>query len=399
MSFGADTPVEVAVSGPNYADNRRFAAKLKMELEKIPSLVDLQYVQPLDYPTIDVRLDREKANFSKVTADDGARALVAATSSSRFVLPNFWRDPKNGIGYLVQVEVPITEMKSATDVGLVPVQNKGAVVDAKRPQLLLRDVADLEEGTMPGEFDRYNMRRVVSIMANIEGEDLGRVAALIKQAIRAAGEPPRGVTVDIRGEIEPMELMFKGLSIGLALAIVAILLLLIAYFQSVRLALVVLATTPAVVAGVAAALLVTRTTLNIQSFMGAIMAIGVATANSILLVTFAERARTQRSAGAPQHAKGAALEAALDGARHRLRPILMTSCAMIAGMVPMALAMGEGGQQVAPLGRAVIGGLTAATLTTLLVLPAIFAVVQSHSPIRSVSLDPNDPESTHFDGA
>lgn len=354
--------------------------------------MDLQYVQPLDYPTINVRLDREKANFSGVTAEDGARALVAATFSSRFVLPNFWRDPSSGIGYLVQVEVPITDMKSAADVGLVPVQNKGnwRNRDPERPTLLLRDVANIEQGTMPGEYERYNMRRVVSIMANIEGEDLGRVARHVKNAIRAAGAPPRGVVVDIRGQIEPMELMFSGLSIGLGLAILAIFLLLTAYFQSARLALVVMATTPAVVAGVVAALLVTGTTLNIQSFMGAIMAIGVAMANSILLVTFAERARREGRT---------ALEAALDAARNRLRPILMTSGAMIAGMLPMALALGEGGQQVAPLGRAVLGGLSVATLTTLLVLPAIFAVVQRRSSTRSVSLDPTDPESTHFEGA
>jgi multidrug efflux pump subunit AcrB len=392
MSFGADTPIEVAVSGPNYRDNRRFAARVKLELEKIPSLVDVQYVQALDYPTIDVRVDREKSNFSRVTAEDAARALVAATSSSRFIVPNFWRDSKSGIGYMVQVQVPITEMKSATDVGLVPVQNKGSSQssDPNRIPLLLRDVADIQEGTMPGEYDRFNMTRVTSIMANIEGEDLGRVARQVKEAIQAAGDPPRGVVVDIRGQIEPMEQMFSGLSLGLGLAILTIFLLLTGYFQSVRLALVVMATSPAVMAGVVAALLVTGTTLNIQSFMGAIMAIGVATANSILLVTFAERARRE---GQP------ALEAALDGTRHRLRPILMTSCAMIAGMLPMALALGEGGQQVAPLGRAVIGGLLAATLTTLLVLPAIFAVVQRRSSILSVSLDPTDPKSSHFDGA
>ena len=159
MSFGADTPIEVAVSGPNYGDNRSFAAKIKTELEKIPALVDLQYVQALDYPTIDVRVDREKSNFSRVTAEDAARAMVAATSSSRFVLPNFWRDPKSGIGYMVQVQVPIPKMKSPTDVGLVPVQNKGNLQggDSNRAQVLLRDVADIKESTMPGQYDRYNM--------------------------------------------------------------------------------------------------------------------------------------------------------------------------------------------------------------------------------------------------
>jgi multidrug efflux pump subunit AcrB len=273
-------------------------------------------------------------------------------------------------------------MKSSKQIGLVPIRN------AFNGKVYLQDIATLKEGTMPGEYDRYNMRRLVSIMANIEGEDLGRVAAKIKQAIQDAGDAPKGVVVDVRGQIEPMQEMFQGLAAGLALAVLAIFLLLTAYFQSLRLALAVMSVAPAVIAGVGLALLVTGTTLNIQSFMGAIMAVGVATANAILLVTFAERARKRGDDP---------LRAALDGARHRLRPILMTSFAMIAGMLPMALALGEGGQQVAPLGRAVIGGLIAATLTTLLILPAIFAVIQSGASTASVSLDPDDPDSRFYD--
>ena len=174
------------------------------------------------------------------------------------------------------------------------------------------------------------------------------------------------------------------------MAVVVILLLLTAYFQSLRLAVIVMSTAPAVIAGVILALVITRTTLNIQSFMGSIMAIGVAVANAILLATFAERARSQGAS---------AIGAAVDGGRHRLRPILMTSCAMIAGMAPMALGIGEGGEQTAPLGRAVIGGLAVATLATLVVLPAVFAVVQGRSSTHSVSLDPDDPASRLFDQA
>jgi multidrug efflux pump subunit AcrB len=196
--------------------------------------------------------------------------------------------------------------------------------------------------------------------------------------------------MNVRGQVVPMNTMFFDLAIGLAVGAVVIFLLLTAYFQSPKLALVVMSTAPAVLTGVALALMVTGTTLNIQSFMGAIMAIGVATANAILLVTFAERARR---AGQP------AAEAAVDGAQHRLRPILMTSCAMIAGMVPMALAIGEGGEQTAPLGVAVIGGLIAATFTTLTILPSIFAIVQGRGSTRSVSLDPDDSESPHYDAS
>jgi multidrug efflux pump subunit AcrB len=382
MSFGSPTPIEIAVSGPNFADNLAHAEKVRKQLADIPALRDLQFAQALDYPTVEVKINRELTSRSGLTADNVARSLVAATSSSRFVVPNYWRDPKSGIGYQVQVEIPIERMNSSKEVGLVPIKHNS---DGK---LLLQDVAQIEEGRMPGQYDRYNMRRLVSMTANVHGEDLGSVASQITQALHGAGEPPRGVQVDVRGQVEPMDQMFTGLAVGLGMAVLVIFLLLTGYFQSLRLAFVVVTTAPAVVAGVALALVLTGTTLNIQSFMGAIMAIGVATANAILLITFAERSR---------RAGDSATVAAVDGAEQRLRPILMTSFAMIAGMVPMALALGEGGQQVAPLGRAVIGGLAAATLATLFLLPCVFAAVQGRAGTRSVSLDPDDPESPHFE--
>jgi multidrug efflux pump subunit AcrB len=381
MSFGAPTPVEVAVSGPKLEANKAYADKLKAELEKVPGVRDLQFVQALDYPAVEVTIDRERAGQSGVTAGDVARSLLTATWSSRFVVPNFWAASDTGIGYQVQVQVPPPRMNNTGEVGLVPVKANG------RAPLLLRDVAAVREGTRPGEYDRYNMRRLVSLTANVASTDLGRVSRGVDAALKAAGPPPTGVQVDVRGQIEPMKLMFTGLATGLVLTVASILLLLTAYFQSLRLTLVALATVPAVIGGVAATLLVTRTTLNIQSFMGAIMAIGVAVANAILLVTFAERARRSGSD---------VREAAVEGARGRVRPILMTSCAMVAGMLPMALGIGEGGQQVAPLGRAVIGGLVASTVTALLVLPAVFALVMGRSPTRSASLDPYDSASGHF---
>lgn len=381
MSFGSGKPIEVAVSGSNFADSRAFAAKVKAQLDRIPTLRDVQYVQSLNFPTVEVRIDREKAGLSGVTSEEIARALVAATSSSRFVVPNYWRDPKNGVSYQVQVEIPQARMNSIQELELIPVKHTA------KGQILLRDVADLVPSTMPGEYDRYNMRRVVSITANIYGEDLGRAADRIDQAIREAGEPPRGVNVDVRGQVVPMRQMFRGLAIGLALAVVVIFLLLTAYFQSFRLAFITVTTVPAVLAGVIVALALTGTTVNIQSFMGAIMAVGVAVANAILLVTFAERARLS---GMDSFA------AAVEGAQSRLRPILMTSMAMVAGMMPMALGMGEGGDQTAPLGRAVIGGLIAATAATLLILPAIFAVVQRKANSDSVSVYPMDLNSRHY---
>ncbi|HYV37343.1 MAG TPA: efflux RND transporter permease subunit [Gemmataceae bacterium] len=383
MSFGAPTPIEVAVSGPKLAEDQAHAEKIYRELAKIEALRDLQYVQPLDYPTIDIKVDREKLGLSGGTMKGVTDSVIAATASSRFVVPVFWPDPNTGIGFQIQVEIPQKVLASDKSLGQLILVN-----DPKGPPLRLQDVASITPNKMPGEYDRYNMRRTISITANIQGEDLGRVSKKITDAVAAAGQPPRGVQVDIRGQVVPMEQIFNALALGLLGAGVVIFLLLTAYFQSPLLALVVMATAPAVLAGVAVALVVTGTSLNIQSFMGAIMAIGVAVANAILLVTFAERSRL---AGASP------LQAALEAARQRIRPILMTSCAMIAGMMPMALALGEGGEQSAPLGRAVIGGLAAATVTTLIVLPFVFAFIQSIAGRRSVSLDPLDPNSEYHE--
>src|SRR5262245_15897480 len=381
MSFGSPTPVEVVVSGPKLADNRAHAAKVREQLALVPSLRDLRYAQSLDYPTVAVHIDREKAGQTGVSVEEVARSLVAATSSSRFVVPNYWLDPDVGIGYQVQVEVPQVRMQSVADVEVVPVKPQGET------PVLLRDVAVINEGTMPGQVDRYNMRRLVSMTANIEGEDLGRVAGRVARAVEAAGEAPAGVQVDVRGQVTPLRDMFRGLAYGLGIAVAVIFLLLTAYFQSVGLALTAVSAVPAVLCGVVLALLATGTTLNIQSFMGAIMALGVAVANAILLVTFAERARLEGRSAA---------EAGAEGARTRARAILMTSLAMIAGMVPMALGLGEAGDQVAPLGRAVIGGLLASTVATLTLLPAVFALVMGWASTRSVSLSPTDPQSRYY---
>ena len=384
MSFGSPTPVELVIHGPNLQDDRAYAKRIRAELEKISAIRDLQYGQPQDYPTVEVEMDRERAGLSDVTVQSMSRALLSATSSSRYLALNYWGELSSGNGFQVQVQVPPPRMNSAQEVGQIPVKQ------TPDKQVLLRDVAGVSEGTRPGEYDRLDLRRYISLTGNIEGSDLGRVAAAIDQAVQRAGPPPRGVEMEVRGQVAPMRQMFGGLAAGLALSVVAIFLLLTAYFQSSKLALAAVAVVPAVLVGVAALLLLTRTTLNIQSFMGAIMSIGVAVSNSILLVTFAERHRR----GGPAGLTGA-ISAAVEGARHRLRPILMTSCAMLSGMVPMALALGEGGEQTAPLGRAVIGGLAASTLTTLFLLPALFALLQSRSDTRSVSLDPRDPESVY----
>jgi multidrug efflux pump subunit AcrB len=384
MNLGSATPIEVAVQGPDMKANRAFAAKVNAELVKIPQLRDLQMAQPLDYPTLDVEIDRDRAAQFGLSASSVARSMVAATSSSRFTEPNFWRDPASGNGFQIQVEIPQHRIQSREDVMDLPLMRDGS----ERP--LLGDVASVKNGTAAGMVERYNMQRVVSYTANIREAPLGEIALKVRESIAAAGEPPRGVTVSLRGQVPAFEQTLNGLSTGLLISIAAIFLLLAAYFQSFRLSSTVLLTMPAVVCGVMIALWFTGTTLNIQSFIGSIMAVGISVANSILLITFAERAR---AAGEP------AAAAAVTAAGGRVRAILMTAAAMIAGMIPLALGLREGGEGTSALGIAVIGGLAAATVSTLSVLPGIYATVQQGAAVGSPSLDPDDPESRVEGGA
>lgn len=388
MSLGADTPIEVAVSGQDLATSREFAEKVKTQLEDIPVLRDVQFGQSLDYPTVDVKVDRERAGIIGPDMKEVSKALVPATWSSRFVNLNFWADPNSGVAYQVQVQIPQRLMTSLEDVGNLPVlQHKPKDPEKKLKDVTLRNIAQITEGTAMGEYERYNMQRLIKVRANIYGDDLAGAARQVNRAIAELGPPPPGVTVAVRGQVVPMQEMLDGLSRGLVLAVIAIFLLLTANFQSLKMSFIVVSTVPAVLAGVVVALWLTDTTLNIQSFMGAIMGVGVAVANAILLVTFAEH---NRLGGV------GAVDAGMEGARSRLRPILMTSAAMMAGMMPMALSLGEAGAQAAPLGRAVVGGLSAATIATLFVLPSVFAVVQGRSHRRAASLDPNDPQSSHY---
>jgi multidrug efflux pump subunit AcrB len=438
MSFGSPTPIEIAARGGSLAENRDYIAKVGSALTMLPAIRDLQVAQSLDYPTVEIKVDREKAGLSGATVSQVTKSIVTATSSSRFVVPNYWPDPKTGIGYQVQVEIPQRQLDSVEDLGAVPIQR------ASGNPLLLRDVASLANATSPGEFDRYNMKREISLTANIAGDDLGAVSQQITTALsvvakqdseakatafqeatekaKAAGAPeppkPAVITHELRGQIPPLRSIMNGLGFGLLLAVLVIFLLLSANFQSWRLAFVTVSTAPAVITGVALSLLLTGSTLNIQSFIGAIMSLGVAMANAILLVTFAERHRRtlgvrdvrpalgsvdQQALTIPQSSiqsgadtralQSVTAQSAIHGATSRLRAIAMTSAAMLAGMLPLALGLGESGQQTAPLGRAVIGGLLAATIATLLILPAVFAIVQSRATTKSASLDPEDPES------
>jgi multidrug efflux pump subunit AcrB len=373
MNFGSATPIEVDVDGPDYDQIQDYTQGLLQVMKKVPELCDVGIVQPLNYPTVDVNVDRIRAGQLGVTMQQIGKALVSATYSSRFITPVYWRDAKSGIAYQVQVQVPQGQMNSTQAVGDVPVKTGGFAGP------FVRDVADVHYGKTPGEYDHYNMRRTLSIAANLKGDDLGRAANAVQKAIQEAGKPPRGVRVTIRGQVPTMKDTFFALSLGVLFAVVAIFLLLVSFFQSIPLALIIISVMPAIVFGALFMLLITGTTINVQSFMGTIMATGVGVANSILVVVFAEE---RRMLGISSKS------AAITGATARLRPVLMTSLAMIAGMVPMALGLSEGGDRTAPLGRAVIGGLMFSTTTVLLVLPLIYSFVQRKASRKNVSVLP-----------
>jgi multidrug efflux pump subunit AcrB len=383
MSFGSSTPIAVRVVGTDLKLVRQHAEKIAGAMRNIPSLRDIQFEQQLDYPTVEVDIDREKAGLSGVKVEDVAHALVLATSSTRFSNLNYWIDVKTGFDYLVQLQIPALRLDKPEDIETLPLETVNPLVN-----LMVRDVATVRRGVRPGEIDRDMSQRYLTVVANVEGEDMGRASRHVAQAIDDAGTPPRGVRVEPMGQLPPMLEMFKSLGVGLGVAVFVIFVLLTAYFQSPRLALISIGAVPGVVAGIATMLYCTGTSLNIESFMGSIMCLGVSVSNSVMLVTFMD-----------EHWKGGSpsAEAAITGAADRLRPILMTACAMTVGMVPMALALERGSQMQAPLGRAVIGGLVMSTFATLLVIPSIFSLVIGRKQFRSPSIYPDDRASAHYD--
>ncbi|MHB8259750.1 MAG: efflux RND transporter permease subunit [Bacteroidia bacterium] len=381
MSQGALTPVEIMVGGKNLADGERHAKKIIAELKKIDYLRDIRINQPLNYPILNIKMNRERVAQMGLSPDDVARSLVAATSSSRFTAKNFWLDTKIGFAYQMQVFIPEYQMQS-----IAALENIPLVKGQLRPTL--SDVAEIIPDTVPAEYDRVGPRRIVTVSANINKEDLGTATAAVAKAIQQAGTPPKGTIVEVRGLAKLLVETLDSLQSGLLLAIVVIFLLLSANFQSFKVAFVVLVTVPAVLAGSILLLLITGCTLNLQSYMGIIMSVGVSVANAVLIVTQAEHLRIEYKD---------AISAARTAGAVRLRPILMTSIAMVAGMLPMASGLSESGEAEAPLGIAVIGGLISSTFAALLILPVVFASVQRKTTVQSVSLNPEDSASEFYD--
>lgn len=384
LNLGSPNPINITVSGNDLAQTRAFTERLMRILKRLPMLRDVQIPETLDFPTIDVTINRILAGQLGVTVGQVTDSIVTASSSSQLIVPNFWTDPKTGIPYRVSVQVPQHELASISELRNLPVMADGEL------HPLVSDVATVNPGTAYGEIDHYDNRRMLSIVANVEGNDLLGATDAVERAIKSAGTPPRGSTVVLHGQAQQMLLTLASLRVGLLLAVVVVMLLLVANFQSFTDMLAVLSTIPGVLAGVVMILFLTGSTLNIESLIGAIMAIGVAVADSVLLISFA---RERRQAGhQPRHAAIAASLA-------RLRPVLMTGFAMIAGMIPMSVGLSESGQQTAPLGRAVIGGVLASLLTTLLVMRTVYVLITPEGAAREPSLDPDDPASAYFEGS
>ncbi|HVU53918.1 MAG TPA: efflux RND transporter permease subunit [Puia sp.] len=380
LSQGSPTPIEVKIMGKNKKLNEEYADKVIDKLREIAYLRDVQLDEAIHYPAINIDIDRVRAAQLGANMATISRSLLPATSSSRFTEKNIWVDHKSNLSYFVQVEVPENKMTSIHDIGETPI-----LPNSPRPTL--SDVATISTDSVYGENDNIGPTPVLSVTANLYKKDLGAAAKDVDAAIASLGKLPRGLTIETRGQVQVLTDTLNSLQIGLLTAIVVIFLMLAANFQSFKVSLVTLCTVPAVLLGSLGLLMLTGSTLNLQSYMGMIMSVGVSISNSVLLVTNAEHLRKH---------SGNALEAARESAAVRLRPILMTSVAMVVGMIPMASGLGEGGDQAAPLGRAVIGGLIASTFAALFILPLIFAWVQGKTSTESVSLDPSDKESKHY---
>ncbi|WP_431292696.1 efflux RND transporter permease subunit [Pedobacter sp. P26] len=372
MSQGAATPIEIRVAGKDMDQIESYANKVLSKLKKIDYLRDIQIAQPLHIPVVSITLDRLKAAQFGLNVVDIARSVTASTSSSRFTEKNQWLDEKTAYTYQVQVQVPEYVMNTMDELKEIPL-----VKGQSSP--VLGDIATFNTSYLPGEYDRSGPRRFLTVSANIYKKDLGTATADVEKALKSVGTPPKGLTAEVKGMSSLLTETLSSLQGGLAFAILVIFLLLAANYQSFKLSLTVLSTVPAVILGSLTALLLTGSTLNLQSYMGMIMSTGVSVANAILIVTNAEKLRLDYKDST---------RAAVVSAGIRLRPILMTSFAMIAGMIPMASGLGESGEQTAPLGRAVIGGLFFSTLAALFILPQVFAWVQKKSSLKEPNLMP-----------
>jgi len=368
LNFGLPAPIDIQVVSQNSEASRLFATNLLSQLKSVPGTADLHVHQPFDQPKIHITVDRTKAMESGFTQQDVANSALVTLSGSAQVTPQYWLDPRTGVSYNVVTQTPQFAIGSLSDLRNIPISSSAGT---GRPEIL-GDVATLSRGSGLALVSHYNIQRVVDIFGSVQDRDLGAVGKDITKIIEANRKNlPRGMRVTIRGQYETMQNSFTGLLGGLALAIVLVYALIVVNFQSWLDPFIIITALPAALAGIVLFLFATHTTISVPALMGAIMCVGVATSNSVLVVSFAKERLEEGET--PQ-------QSAIDAGFTRFRPVLMTALAMIIGMVPMALGLGEGGEQNAPLGRAVIGGLLFATPATLFFVPTVFSLMHRHRP-------------------
>src|SRR6266516_470640 len=384
LNFGVSAPVDVQIEGANLARSYEVARRLRDAIRTVPGAVDVHVPQVLDYPALKVQVDRVRAAQLGLTQRDVANSMLISLSSSGLIAPSFFLNPTNNVNYTVAVQTPIARLASVPSLlatpltpasGVRPADPSGAPSLAEPPEapaVMLGNVASVSPGAAPGVVNHYTVQRVLDVEAGVEGRDLGGVVRDIRSRIAALGALPPGMRITVRGQGEVMTASFRSLGLGLILAIVLVYCLMVVLFQSWLDPFIIMAAVPGALVGILWMLALTGTTLNVESLMGSIMAVGIAVSNSILLVSFANDRRVETG--------GDALAAALEAGKTRLRPVLMTALAMIIGMVPMAVGLGEGGEQNAPLGRAVIGGLVLATAATLFVVPVLYSLIRTEPP-------------------
>jgi len=366
LNFGLPAPIDIQIIGNDMAHNFSLAAGMAQQIRSVPGAVDVHLHQLLDQPRLDLAVDRVRTQQVGLTERDVASNVLVSLSSSFQTSPNFWLSP-NGVSYPIAIQTPQYKVDSIDSLRTIPVNSPAPSSASAQPQLL-ENLTSMSRRQEPAVVTHYNVQRVIDIYAGTQGRDLGGVAADIAKITAAAQKQlPKGSSMVVRGQVATMHSSFVGLGAGLAFAIVLVYLLIVINFQSWSEAFIIITALPAALAGICWILYLTQTTLSVPALMGTIMSMGVATANSVLIISFAnERFAETKNA----------LRAALEAGSTRLRPVIMTALAMIIGMVPMAIGMGEGGEQNAPLGRAVIGGLLFATTATLFFVPTVFAIVR-----------------------
>jgi len=381
LNFGLPAPIDIQVIGSNLEGNRQWASQLLQQIRYVPGTADLRVQQPFDEPYLHLRIERTKAQELGYSAHDIAQSLLVSLSGSFQTSPTFWVDPKTGVSYPIATQTPQYRADTLQDLVNTPVTGSSSLSAGTSvggvggiplaPPSLMASLVSMQRGAGMGVVSHYDVAPVIDIFGSVDGRDLGGVSRDIYKIIDSTrGQLPRGSRVIVRGQVQTMRTSYTGLLVGLVFAIMLDYLLIVVNFQSWLDPLIMISALPAALAGIAWFLFITHTRLSVPALMGTIMCMGVATANSILVVSFATEQMEQGKD---------AISAALEAGFIRFRPVLMTALAMIIGMFPMALGLGDGGEQNAPLGRAVIGGLLFATVSTLLFVPTFFSVLQGRT--------------------